>query len=310
MNHDLNHIKYDYQNIKIPENLKAQVETAIAQAKEDMEKETISSKTNQKKFSVLRFWLTRGTIGIAAALFVLTILVNSNATISYAMEQIPFLGAIVKIVTFREYKHHENRMEATIKTPEIQIENKNGEVLEDASQKLNDKIQDYTNKIIAAYEADVKTSNGEGTEAINLDYEIVTDNDSLFSICFHQTITMAGAEQSEKIYHIEKATGNLITMKDLFQENTDYKSTISQNIKEQMKEQMKEDDTKTYWLDNEISECNFTEISDSVNFYINESGKLVIVFDEYEVAPGYMGIVSFEIPTDVVSTIVKNGYLK
>lgn len=46
-----------------------------------------------------------------------------------------------------------------------------------------------------------------------------------------------------------------------------------------------------------------------MDFYINESGKLVLVFDEYEVAHGYMGVVSFEIPTEVVASIVKEGYL-
>ena len=42
---------------------------------------------------------------------------------------------------------------------------------------------------------------------------------------------------------------------------------------------------------------------------MNESGKLMIVFDEYEVAPGFMGIISFEIPTDILDGIVKDGYL-
>ncbi len=36
----------------------------------------------------------------------------------------------------------------------------------------------------------------------------------------------------------------------------------------------------------------------------------MIVFDEYQVAPGYMGIVTFEIPTEAVAGIVKEGYLK
>lgn len=43
---------------------------------------------------------------------------------------------------------------------------------------------------------------------------------------------------------------------------------------------------------------------------LNASGKLVIVFDEYEVAPGYMGAVSFEIPTEILKDILKEGYLK
>ena len=73
---------------------------------------------------------------------------------------------------------------------------------------------------------------------------------------------------------------------------------------------MIEDETKVYWLDSDVPEWDFQQISEDVNFYINESGKLMIVFDEYQVAPGFMGVVTFEIPTDVLKDIVKDGYLK
>lgn len=76
-----------------------------------------------------------------------------------------------------------------------------------------------------------------------------------------------------------------------------------------MKEQMAQDEMASYWLDGEIEEWNFQEIADDANFYINESGKLAIVFDEYQVAPGYMGAATFEIPTEVVSGILKDSYL-
>ena len=36
----------------------------------------------------------------------------------------------------------------------------------------------------------------------------------------------------------------------------------------------------------------------------------LIVFDEYEVAPGYMGSVEFEIPTEVVQDFVQEGFLR
>ena len=101
----------------------------------------------------------------------------------------------------------------------------------------------------------------------------------------------------------------MIRLKDLFQENADYQAVISENIKTQMKQQMTEDENKIYWLNSDIPDENFTSISDDVNFYVNESGKLNIVFDEYQVAPGYMGVVTFEIPTEILKPIVKEGFL-
>lgn len=39
------------------------------------------------------------------------------------------------------------------------------------------------------------------------------------------------------------------------------------------------------------------------SFYITDQGKLMISFDKYVVAPGYMGIQEFEIPTDVLQDV-------
>ena len=42
---------------------------------------------------------------------------------------------------------------------------------------------------------------------------------------------------------------------------------------------------KVYWLADEVEECNFKEISENVDFYINEFGKLVAVFENMGVSP-------------------------
>ena len=309
MNHNLEQIKQDYQNIKVPDSLKQKMEDSIKQAKSDMEREKIPARPGRRRNALFQSWIARGCAGVAVAALLLTILVNASAPIAYAMEQIPVLGAVVKVVNFREYKHQDGQMEANIKVPQVRVGDENGEVMEHASRALNGRIQDYTDELIAAYEADVKASGGEGTQAVDLDYEVVTDNERLFSLQFHQTVTMAGANQSEKIYHIDKQTGNMVTLKDLFEEGTDYQALISENIKQQMKEQMEQDDTKSYYLEMDTEEWNFQEIAQDVDFYVNDSGRLVIVFDEYEVAPGYMGVVSFEIPAEVVEPVVKEGYL-
>ncbi len=309
MTHNIKQIKMDYQNIKVPESLKQKVESSIEQAKSDVEKDTVTNRSEGKKSCIFRVWTARLCIGVAAAVLALAILVNMNASVACAMEKIPMLGAIVRVINFRAYLSQDGKMEAKVRIPNVQVENQEGEVMESPTKNLNDNIQAYTDEIIAAYEEDVRAAGGEGVQAVDLDYEVVTDNEKLFSLQFHQTVTMADSSQSERIYHIDKASGEMITLKDLFQEGADYKTSISKNIKEQMKAQMERDDSKIYWLDSEIEEDNFETIADDVDFYISDSGKLTIVFDEYEVAPGYMGVVSFEIPTDAVADMVKEGYL-
>jgi hypothetical protein len=48
----------------------------------------------------------------------------------------------------------------------------------------------------------------------------------------------------------------------------------------------------------------FQSVSPNQQFYITNNSKLTIVFDEYAIAPGYMGMVYFEIPTEEIQDIL------
>lgn len=299
-------MKKDYHAIKIPENLKEKVEQSIELGKKE------SEKRNRKKSGILKaVWVTAGAA--AAAMLAITVMANTNASVAYAMSEVPVLGSIVKAVTFRTYESKDNIMEAKVNVPQVSVEiSGEGEKdkLEEAAGALNKTVEEYTDEIIANYEKNVQESQGENHEAVNTDYEVVSDTDRVFSLRINTTISMGSTGEFTKIYHIDKKSGEMITLKDLFKDGSDYKERISGNIKQQMKEKMDSDDSLVYWLDTEMTEDNFNEIREDINFYINTNGKLVLVFDKYEVAPGYMGVVEFEIPTEAITDIVKEGYLK
>ena len=121
---------------------------------------------------------------------------------------------------------------------------------------------------------------------------------------------MGGSQSYAKIFSVDKKSGKQITLKNLFKKGSGYIDRISDNIKEQMRAQMKENADVTYFVDDENNKFNFKSISNKTNFYVNEKGKLTLVFDKYEVAPGYMGMVEFSIPTGEIADMVTNGYLK
>jgi hypothetical protein len=63
---------------------------------------------------------------------------------------------------------------------------------------------------------------------------------------------------------------------------------------------MAADDSKMYFYNTgEDYMDEFKQITGDESYYFNENGEIVIVFDEYEVAPGYMGAVEFTIPIAV-----------
>lgn len=294
----LRKMNQEYHEIPIPAELRNRVNAGIRAAKKE-----------RKRNKTIVFTKTAGG-AVAAALIAITVMANSGANIAHAMAKIPVIGAIAEVVTFREYQDSTNQMYADVKVPEVEVKNEDGTVNQESTDAINQSIQEYTDEIIAQYQADVEAADGQGYQAVDLDYQVITDSERLFSIRFDKLVIMASGEETVKIYHIDKKTGELINLSGIFKEGVNYIDPISENIRKQMKEQMAADENVTYWLDSDTPEWDFKSITADTTFYINEEGRLVIVFDEGEVAPMSMGSVEFTIPTEVIQDIVQDGFIK
>ncbi len=145
---------------------------------------------------------------------------------------------------------------------------------------------------------------------LGLTYTVATDNETVFALRFDQTLVMASGNESVKIYAVDKATGELLTLSDLFRPDSDCLSVLTEEVQRQMAEQMASDDQIHYWLhDEDVGDLNFTALDPDTSFYIDGEGRLVLVFDEGTVAPMYMGITEFTIPAQVVEDIALPQYL-
>lgn len=110
----LDDIKEAYDNIQVPAELKERVLQSMERGKKDACGEKESGKAfagksegNQKKGHLLPF--VRVAEAVAAAVAVLVISVNVSQTVANAMEQVPVLGAIVKIVNFTTYSDKQEK---------------------------------------------------------------------------------------------------------------------------------------------------------------------------------------------------------
>lgn len=256
----------------------------------------------------------------AAAALALVIVPNVSANAAYAMEQIPILGNVIKVVTIRNYQFENENYSADIQ--DVKLEQGNGETavgtngaetgealqeedrLEGSIQTINESIEEMTDRLIARFEEQVEQ--GEGHSSIYADHEVVTNTDTWFTLRMDVTEIAASGFQYQYYYHIDKTTGEIASLKKLFKEGADYITPISENIKEQMREEMRADESKMYWIDSEDEIIEgFEVIKEDQNFYLNEEGQIVICFDEYEVAPGYMGLVEFAVDEEAVADIRK-----
>ena len=272
-------LKKEYDNINVKEEGVFLMKKSIEQAKRE-------NKNNKVKYV---------TVASIAALAVFIALPNLSSNIAMAMSKIPVIGKIVEVITIDKY--YENDKNISAKTPVVKDENNSSSL-----DNFNSKTDEYIKSLTEKFKQDFKEGDNK---SLDIDYDVITDNENLFSLRINGTETEASGYMFSKIYHIDKNTGNMIELKDIFKDGSDYVDILSQNIKEQMKQQMDSDESKSYFLNDEIEENNFNKIKEVQNFYFNKDNNLVICFDEYEVAPGYMGTVEFIIPSDVVENILK-----
>lgn len=268
--------KEEYDQIPVPQEARDRIEAGIMRAR--LEKKRSDRMKNMKR------------TGVTAAALVLTfgIAVNASPVVAQAMDGIPVIGSIARVVTIRNYNEStDNGMMADISVPQI-----------DGNVAANVEMDAYAKELIARYEKEVVAQLGqeEGHYALESSYEVVSDNDKYVSIRINTVETMASGAEFVKIFTVDKATGQTVSLKD-YLNSPEKLEAVSQNIKDQMAAQMAEDEGKVYFTEGEVG--GFTGLTGDENFYLNEAGELVIVFGEYEVAPGYMGTVSFTIPKDV-----------
>ncbi len=294
MDKKLNELEKHYNEVPIPKELDFIVENALKQGK-------------KKKKNRTPQWL----LGSAAAVMLFTASLNVSPAMARSLSEIPVVGSVVKVLTWTEYEVAEDTYDANIKVPSIEnLENK------DLANTLNDKYRSEGNALYNDFIAEVGDlkANGGGHLGVDSGYEIKTDNDQILSIGRYTVNTVASSSTVMHYDTIDKQNEILITLPMLFKDDS-YINVISENIKEQMRAESANDEEKVYWVkgagiaDEELFD-EFTGIKAQQEFYISDDGKLMISFDKYEVAPGYMGIVEFEIPTEVLQDkLVSNQYI-
>lgn len=239
----------------------------------------------------------KGFAAVAAAMAVVVALPNTSSTVANAMQSIPVFGEFVKVVTFRDYQYESDKKTADVSVPEVVVDadanTENAEQLKESSEQINAEIQKISDQWIKAFKKDLAK---DGYKDMQISSEVIKTTDDYFTLKLTCTQTEASGYEENHYFTLDRKTGKQLKLADLYSGEADYKKRISDNIKKQMREQMKADENVSYWLDDkDLPEMNFKEITEDTAFYINEDGKLVICFNEGDVAPMYMGAVEFVI---------------
>lgn len=102
-----------------------------------------------------------------------------------------------------------------------------------------------------------------------------------------------------KYITIDKSQNRIITLPDLFKEESNYEQAINEEINRQIIERTNKGEFFFTGSD------GFNGIKENQEFYINSNGDLAIVFNVYEIAPYAAGVVEMIISHDILAPYLK-----
>ena len=291
MDKRLQKLKDQYEQIPIPEELDIVIEESLQRTKK-------------------RSWQSKWLIGsVAAAMILITAGINGSATFAKNLAQIPLLSSVVEVLTFTKYEVKNGNHEASIEIPQISGDS-------DDIKALNMQYEGEGRALYEQYLEFAEKMGHNGHFAMDSGYVVFTENEQLLSFGRYVTEMVGSSSTTMKYTTIDKQQQIAITLPSLFL-NDSYISIINYYIEQKMREEILEtNQEKMYWVSGvEGVEEGFIQVFETIkhdqNFYITDQGKLVIAFDKYEVAPGYMGLVEFEIPTELLNDVLVNHeYIK
>lgn len=290
-------LKNEYEDVEIPTQLTQIVQNTINSA----ETEILLEKSKKEKVQRGRK-MKKQIISIAAAMVIVVgafgVGVNTNQAFADTVSDVPVLGGLAKVFTIEQVHEEADSYVADLNIPGI-------EGLKD--KELQKKINELVHEQVTAAVDETKTIMDEYKEAyiatggkeeeyvpqdIKVDYDVKCLNDKILSFSIYKTQTLASAYFDMFYYNYDLTTSQPFTLRDMLGE--DYKEIANKQIKEQIEERSKNPDN-CYWTSEDMGDEAFNSITDNQQFYVNEAGNPVIIFNKYEIAPGYMGIQEFEI---------------
>lgn len=272
--------KTTYIEVEIPVELSQRISREVEQSDKRRRNKMILKKTGRT-----------GMISAAAVAAVFTIGLNSSVTFAKAVDDLPVIGGIAKVLTFRSYERETEAWKVSVDIPGIDM------ISEDFNE-LEASVNSEIYKLCEAYAEEAKVRAEEyrqafletgGTEeewvAHNIEikvwYEVKAQTEQYLSLVIQGAESWNSANSKVKYYNFDLEKGRVVGLTDVLGEN------YAQIAKAQIEEQVRESGTQ-------LLVETIPEINENTMFYMNESGHPVIVFEKYEIVPGSAGMPEFE----------------
>ena len=273
-------------------------EEASAEKSEEKKEKVLSMKDKTKRRRLPAFLKT-----IVAACFIFSVLLpNVSEKSAYALQSIPGLGRYFQLITLRKYSFNDGSHSAEVQTPYLAVgaeEAKSDsawkEAKSDSAEKINADIAKITDELIQEFKEELTKS-----EYKNLDVhsEVILNSEEYYVLSLSVLQEEGDSHTLNHYYTVDKHSGELLTLSELFPYTANYKEILTEEVKKQIKEHNRISEDKYFVQDGEDEE-GFREVTDEQSFYINADKHLVLVFPEGEIAPMSMGEIQFIMPESI-----------
>lgn len=319
-----------YDAIKIPVELSSIMDNTIEKAAESKPERS----QNMKKHSPNRTWIPAAVAAVLVIGITIGLNTNEAfAKSAGELPIIGSLAKVLTIRDYQKEDNVELSIEQPEIVLEDTVENamehtdeNTNEGTEEAAKKDNQYVADVNasiEKIVSDYKADATKRIEEYKEAffatggteeewlergidIDVSYEVKYQTDTILSLVLTTNESWVSAYGQQYFFNMDLENGKDITLKELLGEN--YVEIANEAILKEIKRQSQEEG-KVFWgyeqynpeyadagsEDDSLAIEGFKTVTEETKFYINEAGNPVVVFDKYEIAPGYVGSPEFEI---------------
>lgn len=282
----------------IREKLNETKEEIPASVKNKIEK-TLNSLPEQKRSDSTFVVFRKFAIACLCFLFVAIILLpNMSVTYAETLEKIPVLKEVIKVVTIRNYFYDDEYHEMNIEVPKVEGDSESIDF-------INADVEELTKYIADKFYEEANDLKDEAHTAVSINYEVVVDTKEWFTLKL-QINTMTGSGNTFfKYYNLNKLNGNIVSLNDIVIDDEFY-NVVKEEIKSQMKKQMEDNPDLKYWIDDSVFGDDLLSIDAKHNYYFSSNYDLVIPFEKYEAAPGYMGTYEFILDKNLIKDYISD----
>ena len=180
-------------------------------------------------------------------------------------------------------KHYETEGTiVTVKIPHV-VNVKDDKVKKVINKLITQAIDDFTNE----FKEFDKEPNTEHKLIADITFQNYYSDDKIISFSINATQIMADSYLQKKFYTVDLKTGEVYNIENFL--GSDYQNIVKKSVQQQIAEN-KEKYPNLMYFDEAV---NNLKITNEQPFYINKDNQVVVVFNQFEIAPGYMSLPEF-----------------